>query len=205
MKEKTQNLLILTGIIGPIFYFVLLTILGIIWNGYNPISTGMSEIGAIDSPFKNIINYFGFSLLGLTIISFSFGFKSYFKNNFQLKIAFILLLLGGIFMFIVGFFPCDSMCIDVSLTGKLHSITSTIPALLIPLAAMFSAYPITKRWGKKWGYISFYLGILSMASGPIMFIESLDLFSGLIQRLGIGFSLLWIMLISFKIHKETRA
>ena len=205
MKEKTLNLLILAGVIGPIFYFVLLTILGIMWNGYNPISTGMSEIGAIDSPFKNIMNYFGFSLLGLSIVAFSFGFKSYFKNNLQLKIAFILLLLGGIFMFLVGFFPCDSMCIDVSLTGKLHSITSTIPALLIPLAAMFSAYPITKMWGKKWGYISFYLGILSMASGPIMFVESLDFFSGLIQRFGIGFSLLWIMLISFKIHKETRA
>jgi len=101
-------------------------------------------------------------------------------------------------MFLVGFFPCDSMCIDVSVTGKLHSITSTIPAILIPLAAMITAYPITKKWGKKWGYLSFYFGVLSMASGPIMFIEYLDSFSGLIQRMGIGFSLLWIMMFSWR-------
>lgn len=67
MKEKIINLLIISGIIGPIFFFTLLTILGLIWNGYNPISTGMSEIGAIDSPFKNLMNYLGFSLLGISL------------------------------------------------------------------------------------------------------------------------------------------
>ncbi len=156
MKEKTLKLLISAGIIGPIFYFILLSILGIMWDGYNPISTGMSEIGAVDSPFKNIMNYLGFSLLGLFIISFSFGFRLYFKQNLQLTISFIFLLSGGIFMFLVGFLPCDSRCIDVTLRGRLHSWTSTIPALLIPLAAMLSAYPISKKWGKKWGYISFW-------------------------------------------------
>jgi hypothetical protein len=175
------------------------------WNGYNPISTGMSEIGAVDSPFKNIMNYLGFSLLGISIIIFGIGFKAYFKKNLPLTIVFMLLLIGGIFMFSVGFFPCDPQCIDVTLTGELHSITSTIPAILIPIAAMISAYPISKLWGKTWGSASFFLGALSMVSGPIMFIEGLTVYSGLIQRLGIGLSLLWIFVISVKIYEETRA
>jgi hypothetical protein len=201
---KTQRLLILSGTIGPVFFFTILTILGLMWSDYNPVITGMSEIGAIDSPFKDLMNYLGFSLLGIFIIIFSIGFKVYFKKNLQMTIVSILLLIGGIFMFTVGFFPCDPQCIDVSLIGELHSITSIIPAIIIPAAAMFSAYPISKIWGKNWGYLSFFLGILSLVSGPIMFLESLNNFAGLIQRLGIGFSLLWIFIISLKIYIETR-
>ena len=204
ISNKTQRLLALSGIIDPIFFFTLLTILGLMWIGYNPITTGMSEIGAVDSPFKDVMNYLGFSLLGIFIVIFSIGFKTYFKNNLQLTIVLILLLIGGIFMFSVGFFPCDPQCIDVTLTGELHSITSTIPAILIPLAAMLSAYPISKTWAKKWGYFSFFLGFLSLATGPIMFIESLFNYTGLIQRLGIGFSLLWIFIISLKMNNEMR-
>ncbi len=202
MTEKTLKFLIIPGIFSPIFFFTLLTILGLLWNGYNPISTGMSEIGAIDSPFRDIMNYLGFSLLGFFIIVFSIGFKLYFKKNLTLTIAFILLLIGGIFMFSVGFLPCDSQCIDVTLTGELHSITSIISAILIPIAVMLSAYPISKEWGKIWGYGSFFLGILSMASGPIIFVEYLNNFTGLIQRLGIGFSLLWIFITSLRIYKK---
>ncbi|MFX1303432.1 MAG: DUF998 domain-containing protein [Promethearchaeota archaeon] len=204
ISNKTQKILIISGVIGPIFFFILLTILGLMWDGYNPISTGMSEIGAVDSPFKNIMNYLGFSLLGIFIVIFSIGFKVYFKKNLQMKIAFILLLIGGIFMFSVGFFPCDPQCIDITLTGKLHSLTSTIPAILIPISAMFSAYPISRFWQNKWGYSSFFLGALSLVCGPIMFIEGLTIYSGLIQRLGTGLSLLWIFLVSLKINKEIR-
>ncbi len=202
MTEKTLKFLIIPGIISPIFFFTLLTILGLMWTGYNPISTGMSEIGAVDSPFKDIMNYMGFSLLGLFIIVFSIGFKVYFKKNLTLTIVFILLLFGGIFMFLVGFLPCDSQCIDITLTGELHSLTSLISAILIPVAIMLSAYPISKKWGTKWGVASFCLGILSMASGPIIFIEFLNNYTGLIQRLGIGLSLLWIFISSLKIYKE---
>jgi hypothetical protein len=200
MSNKTQKVFILSGVVGPIFFFTLLTILGLMWAGYNPISTGMSEIGAVDSPFKNIMNYLGFSLLGIFIVIFCIGFIAYFKRNLQLVIPYISLVIGGIFMFLVGFLPCDPQCIDITLTGQLHSITSTIPAILIPVAAIFSAYPISRYWGNKWGYISFFLGVLSMSAGPIMFIEGLTIYSGLIQRLGTGLSLFWIFIISLKIY-----
>ncbi|MFX1503857.1 MAG: DUF998 domain-containing protein [Promethearchaeota archaeon] len=203
-SNKTKKILILSGIIGPLFFFTLLTILGLMWNGYNPISTGMSEIGAVDSPFKDIMNYLGFSLLGVFIIIFSIDFTIYFKKSLQLIITFILLIIGGIFMVSVGFFPCDPQCIDVTQTGKFHSIISTVPAILIPIAIIVSAYPISKIWGKNWGYTSFLLGILSITSGPIMFIEYLNNYTGLIQRLGTGFSQIWIFIVSLKIFKETR-
>ncbi|MFX1425347.1 MAG: DUF998 domain-containing protein [Promethearchaeota archaeon] len=102
-------------------------------------------------------------------------------------------------MFFVGLFPCDPQCIDVSQTGKLHSLTSTVPAILIPIAVMLSAYPVLRFWGTKWGYLSFIIGALSIVTGPIMFIEYLNNYTGLIQRLGIGLSLFWILIVSIKI------
>ncbi len=202
MKNKSTTILSLISIIGPIFYFSLLTVLGFMWKDYNPISTSMSEIGAVDSPFKDVMNYFGFSLLGLSIMLFSFEFKHHFNKISQSTIVFILLILGGIGMFLVGFFPCDPGCIDVTRTGRLHSISSTIPALLIPFAVILSAKPISRKWSKNWGYLSFCLGILSMSAGPLIFVKSIENFSGLIQRLGIGFSLSWIVLVSFKILRK---
>ena len=142
VKENKHKILMIAGMIGPIYYFMLLTFLGLLWEGYNPITTGMSEIGALDSPFRDIMNYLGFSLLGISIIIFSFGFKLYFKNIVQLNIAYVLLVIGGIFMFLVGFFPCDPQCIDVTLNGQLHSITSTIPAIFLALTAIVLAYPL---------------------------------------------------------------
>ncbi len=198
MKEKSPLIFTIAGIVGPVFYFILLTILGLLWKGYNPITTGMSEIGAVDSPFRDIMNYLGFSLLGISMILFSFGFKLYFKNSIQLNIAFVLSVIGGIFMFLVGFFPCDPQCKDVTVTGQLHSITSTFPAIFIPLAAMVLSYPISKEWGSNFGVGSFFLGILSLSTGPLMFIESLNACTGLIQRAGITLSLLWIFIISLK-------
>lgn len=204
MRNKKLKIFFLCGIVGPVFYFALLIVLGAMWDGYDPVSIGMSELGAVNSPFKNLMNYLGFSMLGIFILLFGFGFRLYFQKSFQMAISFVLLSIGGASMFLVGFLPCDSMCIDVTLTGRLHSFISTVPAILIPLAAMNSAYPISKMWSKKWGYASFYLGILSMIAGPLMFLEFMHNFSGLVQRLGIGFSLLWIFIVSLKIYREIK-
>ncbi len=202
MRRKTQKMAALAGMIGPIFYFCLISVLGLLWSDYNPISTGMSEIGAVDAPFRNIMNYLGFSLLGISIVVFSFGLLPTFGASYQMYVGFLILLIGGIVMFIIGFLPCDSQCIDVTMTGKLHSIASTFVAIAIPVSAMVSAYPISKKWGKFWGYVSFYLGAASLMAGPIMFIKALYEFSGLIQRIGIGFSLLWVVIVAWRIFKE---
>jgi hypothetical membrane protein len=202
LVKLTQKLLIIPGIISPVLFFIILIILGLMWPGYNPISTGMSEIGAVDSPFKDIMNYAGFSLLGFFIVIFSIGLKIFYEKDLISSIASLIFLMGGIFMFLVGFLPCDPQCIDITPIGQLHSLISMLSAILISLAVIISANPISPKWGKKWGYLTFSIGVLSLASGPIMFIELLSNYTGLIQRLGIGFSLYWIFITSLKIYKE---
>lgn len=201
INQKFNKIFLIAGIAGPFFYFIIITILGYLWNGYNPVQQSMSEIGSVVSPYKDLMNYLGFSLLGIFMILFSIGLLREFGKGTLQYLAFFLLLIAGIFMFMVGFFPCDAGCVDITQTGKLHSFTSTVPAIALPLAAMLMSTAFARRWGKKWGYISFCLGVFSMSSGPIMFILSIDSYLGIVQRVGMGLSLSWIFLFSIKAYK----
>lgn len=198
MDRKKPQVYFIVGIIGPIFYFFLLTTLGLMWRGYNPTLQSMSEIGSVVSPYKNIMNYLGFSLLGISISLFGAGLLKEFGRGILQNLTFFFVLIAGIFMFAVGFFPCDAGCVDVTKTGEIHSLTSTVPSIALPLAAMIMATVISKKWDKGWGYISFWFGVLSMASGPIMFVPQIEPYIGIVQRVGIGLSLLWMVLISIK-------
>lgn len=202
MRELKTTSYFVVGITGAVFYFLLLTTLGLMWRNYNPVLQSMSEIGSVASPYKNIMNYLGFSLLGICITFFGIGlFKKFGKGILQ-YLTFFLVLVAGIFMFTVGFFPCDAGCVDVTKTGAIHSLVSTVPSIALPLAAMLMATIITKKWGTKWGHISFWLGVISMASGPVMFVPQIAPYLGIVQRIGIGLSLLWMALVSTKAIKD---
>lgn len=198
MDQKTNKIYFRTGMIGPIFYFLLLGTLGFLWNGYNPVLQSMSEIGSVVSPYKNWMNYLGFSLLGIVIVIFGIGVLREFSKGSLQYLSGFLISVAGVSMFAVGFFPCDAGCIDVTMTGKLHSLTSTVPSIALPLAAMVLATVLSRRWGRRWGYVSFWLGFLSMAAGPLMFLPDSAAYLGFIQRIGIGFSLLWMVIVSSK-------
>ena len=71
--DDVLRILALCGIVGPIIYAIVLTVLGLLWPGYNPISQYMSELGAVDAPHPIVMNVLGFQLLGIFMIDFGFG------------------------------------------------------------------------------------------------------------------------------------
>jgi hypothetical membrane protein len=204
MHFNSKNIDLYFCLTVPIFYFILLSILGYLWVGYNPIEQSMSEIGAINSPYKDIMNYLGFSFLGLCFLVFSLRLRKELVPTIRSTIIYSSVFVAGFFMFLVGFFPCDVSCIDVSQTGELHSITSTVPAILLPISAIISGSVFSEdtKFNTKLGYSSFILGILSLSTGPLMFIDSVENFSGLFQRVGIGLVLVWIISLSYFILRK---
>ena len=198
MNFKTQKILALLGLIGPIFYFLLMTTFGSLWKGYNPIRDPICELGSVDSPYKNVMNIFGFMLLGVFIILFSFAFYQQFRKNRFSKITYIFLLIGGVFIILVGFFPCDPDCIDVTSTGKLHSLTSIPQFIALPLAVFFSSFVFERdeRWKRRWPAISFVLGLILLITGPLLTLPFLAPVAGLGQRIEVGLFFLWVSLVS---------
>lgn len=202
MKEKSNHWLFIAGMVGPVFYFFILSLIGVLWSGYDPISQHMSELGGIESPYKNLMNVAGFMGLGVMIMLFGVGFYLEFVNNLFMKLASFCVLIAGLFMIIVGFFPCDAKCIDVTISGKLHTLTSIPQSILLPLAVIMAGFGFEeeKEWGSKWKLVSMILGWGSMAVGPLMSVSAIHPIIGLAQRIGVGLSLTWIAVVSVRVH-----
>ncbi len=125
-SDKRNTVLALFGIIGPAVYAIVLTVLGLLWEGYNPISQGMSELGAANAPHALFMNVFGFQLLGIFIVAFGYGLRRFLNGNWLSKMGIALVIIGGIDLIVVGFFPIDVGGVTSSFTGLVHDISATI-------------------------------------------------------------------------------
>jgi hypothetical membrane protein len=155
-----RRALALVGAVGPVGYLVLVTVLGLLWNGYNPILGTQSALGAVDSPYRLVMNLAGFTGLGVSILAFAAAYWLLLAPSWAKLPATGLLGLAGVGMVVVGFFPCDAGCVDVTATGRLHSVFSMPGAIGLPAAAMVSALAFRRdgRLGTAWQLVSFWLG-----------------------------------------------
>ena len=127
---KVNKMLTLCGIFGPIFYTIVLFVLGLLRPGYNHVTQSMSELGEVGSLNAVLMNTFGFPLLGLFLLTFSLGLHRGVIEGKGAKIGPSLIAVSGIGLILTGVIQCDPGCIDVSLTGYLHSITAMIQLLV---------------------------------------------------------------------------
>ncbi|NWF86916.1 DUF998 domain-containing protein [Candidatus Bathyarchaeota archaeon] len=111
-----------------------------------------------------------------------------------------LIIIAGVDMVIVGFFPCDQGCVNVSSTGIAHSITATIASI----ATTFGMLVVSLRLKKDSRWQSYWIFTLTLAAGAT-FLSPLPMFpifspwAGLLQRLGLGLALFWMEVISIKL------
>jgi hypothetical protein len=91
-------------------------------------------------------------------------------------------------MVVVGFFPCDPGCVDITGTSRLHSVFSMPGAIGLPAAAMLSALVFRSdgRFSVAWQVVSFWLGLAALVSGPLIAAEVLQGANGLLQRVACG-------------------
>jgi len=193
------------GVVGPLFYIAPVVVLGLLWDGYDPIRQTQSELGAVDSPYGDLMNVAGFMGLGFTILAFAVAYCLLLKGGWAQKLATFLLVVGGLGMVVVGFFPCDAGCVDVTRTSELHSIFSMPGAIGLPTAAMLSslAFRTDGRFSAAWQVVSFWLGLLTLASGPIIAAELIGGVDGALQRAAMWAPLLWMAAVSWKLRTVT--
>lgn len=189
---------------GPLFYISLVVVLGLLRSGYDPIRQTQSELGAVDSPYGDLMNVAGFSGLGLTILAFAVAYQLLLNRSWVQKLATVLLVLGGLGMVVVGFFPCDAGCVDVTRTSELHSIFSVPGAIGLPAAAILSslAFRVDGRFSVAWQTVSFWLGPLTLASGPLIAAEVACEVGGALQRAAMWAPLLRLSAVSWKIRSS---
>jgi hypothetical membrane protein len=187
--QSSQRLLAICGIVGPIFYTVVVFTLGLLQQGYNHVTQLMSELGAVSAPYALIMNTAGFALLGLLIIAFAFGLDRGISNGKGSKIGPALVAVSGAALVMMGIFP--------------HPITLHIIFAMIFTFAMILAqlaiYSRLRRDSQWQGYQYYSLATAIVAISAVCGFSVLEQWMGALQRVSMGVLLLWMEVMSIKL------
>jgi hypothetical membrane protein len=197
----------LVGAAGPVVFMTVVLVAGLSWPGYDPLRQTQSELGAVDSPVRWVMNIGGFMFLGFALLAFALAYRALLRRSGWREAAVVLLTIAGAGMVAVGFAPCDAGCVDVTTTGRWHSILSAPGAIGVSLAMVASApaFRIDGRFSARWQAASVTLGALTLLSGPLIALEVLDDVAGMVQRAAMGIAMLWLSVVGVRLIVLGRA
>ena len=197
----------LLGALGPLVFMTVVLLAGLSWQGYDPVRQTQSELGAVDSPVRWVMNLGGFVALGITLLAFALAYRALLRRSVWREVVVGLLVVAGVGMIAVGFAPCDAGCVDVTATGRWHSILSAPGAIGVSLAMIASgpAFRLDGGFSARWQLASVTLGALTLLSGPLIALELFGDVAGLLQRAAMGVAMVWLCAVGARLVVAERS
>jgi len=203
MSKETnfKKLFAILGILGPVYFFVLITVLGPIWNGYDFIGEFISILGSDESPYRYLMNILGFVAFGLIIGFFAESLDDQLTPNILTHWAKRLLRAGSMLVVIMGLFPADRYNHALTLTGDIHRMASLAALLVIPASVICYAYIFwfDTKWGGFWSVFSGASVSISLACGGLLIFTRGEVYAGFVERVGVIALLLWVFIVSLNL------
>ncbi len=199
-QNGTFRFLAILSVVGPLWYTIIVFVLGLLQPDYNHITQSMSELGATNAPHAFFMNTLGLPVLGLSMIAFAYGLHQGISDARGSKIGPTLISVSGTALVMTGIFRCDPGCIDTSIIGVTHSIFATIAALSMILAPL-TLSPRLKRDTRWKSYLDYTLAT-AFLSAAISLTYGLNLFEswkGTLQRISMAVPLIWIEFMAVKL------
>ena len=200
---------ILCGILSPIVFLISVLLAASFQDGYNHYSDYMSELGATGFPHAYVMKLGGFYITSIMLILFSVTFPTTIKFKGKAKtIAFFTLLTHAIFLNGAGVFSCDFGCSpeNPTLDQNLHDFFGAITIFILPISIMLWGYVFSKsseEWPNKVKVFSYACGIIGLISYIAMMIsDETRAGTGLFQRLSLGSSYFWILVVSILAYRN---
>ncbi len=189
--------------IGPLIFFGAIVIFGFLHSGYSHISQFISELGAKEADYGQLMNYLGIVPFGLSILLFSIAGVAELKGNMLGRIAFLILAITGILFILAGVFSCDAGCDFENMTQEaiIHNMSAFSAFLLFLLAAILLGINTFTKKKNRFYLFSLISGILGMFF--FYLISKAGIFSeyrGVYQRLFIANFLIWLITMGYFIH-----
>jgi hypothetical membrane protein len=201
-NPRLDKLLLLAGIVGPIIFFVNLTIFGFFIEGYNPLYHYISKLGAVDSPIKTVTNVFVFSLFGIFIMLFSIAiYRS--KELRWGKFISLFFFLTGFSIYLVGIFACDPGCENFTVQGILHEKTSNWPFTIFGIGIFLLVLDLSNHKRLQWlTLIIIPIGTITLVLTYFSIISPSNVqYPGLLQRVVIGLPHVIIIIIAMGLYR----
>ena len=195
------GVLALCGVLSPIIYVITVAVGGFLDPSYSQVGKTVSELVQIDAPNRDLLNIM-LVFYNVLIIPFAVGLSFGLKSGKTRSLVLITLVLTGIFgAAVTVFFPLDAGGKSITFTGMMHLI---VVGLVVPCTFAFelgfwNSTRKDERWG-KFGLFSIAVFVVTLISGiaTAAFVNS-D-YRGLLERITIGSTLLWIEVVALKLY-----
>lgn len=187
----------LLGLITPLWFGLLVIVLGQLQPGYSHRDQYISELGAAGAPHAGWLNYLGIFWFGLALLVFIPAFYRLVQPGRRARVACALLALTGIGLLLLAQFPCDAGCslVNPSITAQVHN-TAAISTFIAMIAVTATLGVRSFSGGHSDVYYRFCLLIaflLTLCFIKIMLMGYQVPYAGLFQRVFIGLFSLWLM------------
>ena len=204
-SRDRRHWLALAGLTGPIVFYTVVTILGLVTPGYSAVSDPISNLGAVGAPYA-IVQQLNFVLLGLSILAFAVGMDREFRDGWRPWVGILLIgvlgLLGAIGS---GIFQSNPSNPEAT-TEMLHGLSVSLGFMAGIVGISLTAWRLSteERWP---GYRSLLtvFGTVVVLFGSFAFFLFLMLndsvYAGLGQRLFTGVVTGWVAYHSYKLYK----
>ncbi len=192
-------LLTLVCVTGPLLFTLVVSIVGRLQNGYDPIRDTISRLVFGPYGWLQTTIFFIFALLLLLLAQ-----RMYFaiNKNLAVKIGIYLLVISAIGIVLVGLFPAEPPgVIQPTLTNALHGWIAHIIILIFPFVCLLLAVGmrIDPRWKPfyKYSIVTGVLGIILPLTGVAL--PDIDPWNGLYERIIALNAFVWLETISIRI------
>lgn len=200
---RISRFFLLFGVFAPITMMVVVIVVGQITPDYNPISDTISQMGTPESPYSLVLNG-GFVIYGVLMGVAAYGFHRRLRYTAMGNTLVVLLSIHAVGTILLTIFP-DSL----EFTGKhftddiLHNTASAIsyPALLIGIL-VFTRIARQEKALRVVVVIGLAVVILNLLLPFVAMFGPFKPISGLMQRLFMASSFLWLVFTSLLLYKK---
>lgn len=204
MDKNINTYSVLAGLIAPVFYIILVSILGLLEPDFSHKTEMMSLLGGVTG-IRGLVFNLGVAITGLLIIAFAYGLHQNINTGHGSKIGPVLLVLAGLALLGSAVFSCNANCLNVIETrtpvGILHMISAFVAGSCLAISPFFIYFRMKKdpQW-QKYGNFTLSIGVLSNLPGIVLWVSVFTVripeWEGVIQRLGLLFPFIWIFALS---------
>ena len=175
MDKNINSYSILAGLVAPIFYIVLVSVLGLLEPNFSHRTDMMSLLGGVKG-IRGLVFNVGVVVTGFLLIAFAYGLHQNINKGVGSKIGPILIVLAGLGLFGSGIFSCNTNCLNVIETrttiGILHMISAFVSGSCFAISPFFIFFRMKKDplW-KKYRSFTLAIGVLSNLPGIVLWVS----------------------------------
>ena len=198
------------GLLAPVLFVTVFTVAGLLRQGYDPLSTYVSELALGSGGWIQMLN---FVILGILMLVFSRGVAAEFRTGKASKGGPVLLLIIALLFIVSGIFvmdPTGTPPNQATVHGIIHGLAGGIIFTLMPITCFvflrrFRADPdwqLFQGWTLVLGnIIATAVIMLTLTSKVPVLQAAFAPWLGLIQRMIIIPFMLWLFLFAYRLFR----